>query len=216
MSELSQQIDTYITNLFGPRYDHPLFDDIHTAAQQAGLPSISISASQGHLMHVLAKIVGARRILEIGSLGGYSGAWLASALPPDGKLITLELEAKHAEVARANFKRAGLDERVTVLVGPASRSLERLIAEKAEPFDIVFIDADKGGYVGYLKQALQLIRKGGIILGDNTLSGGVLDGDASSGIGQFNQAIAQEQSLTSAIVPVMKSHVDGLSISVVG
>lgn len=215
MAELSVQIDSYINGVLGSRYDMALYDEILAEAEAAGLPSISISASQGQLLHVLVRLTGARRILEIGSLGGYSGTWLASALPENGKLVTLELDPKHAAVARSSFMRAGLDGKVTLIEGPAAESLDRLIAEGVKPFDLAFIDADKPGYVGYLAQALQLVRKGGVILGDNTLSHGVLEGDKEGGIAKFNKAIALEPRLTSAIVPVMKSHVDGLSISVV-
>lgn len=215
MAELSVQIDSYINGVLGHRYDMALYDEILTAAQAAGLPPISISASQGQLLHILVRLTGARRILEIGSLGGYSGTWLASALPDDGKLVTLELDPKHAAAAKSNFKRAGVYDKVTVIEGPASESLHRLIADDVEPFDMAFIDADKPGYVGYLHQALQLVRKGGVILGDNTLSHGVLEGDQDGGIAKFNKAVAQHPRLMSAIIPVMKDKVDGFSISIV-
>ncbi|HEY3329909.1 MAG TPA: O-methyltransferase [Capsulimonadaceae bacterium] len=211
----SQAIDNYITGLLGPRYDLAHYDALLAAAAAGGLPPISISASQGQLMHVLVKATGARRILEIGTLGGYSGTWMASALPDNGRMVSLELSQKHADVARANFEAGGLGDKVEIIVGAASDTLSRLIAENVEPFDIVFIDADKGGYVDYLTKALQLVRKGSLILGDNTLSEGVLDGATDTGIALFNAAMAAELRLTSALVPVMKSHLDGLSISVV-
>lgn len=211
----SLQIESYIGSLLGPRYSPQIFDDIVAAAQSARIPSMSVSASQGQLLHVLVKMIGARRILEIGSLAGYSGVWLASALPPDGKMITLELEKRHADVARENFSRAGLSGRVELRLGPAAQSLDALIAENVQPFDLIFIDADKEGYVGYLDRALRLIRKGGVILSDNTLSYGVLQGNEESPIGIFNHAVAKDKRLTSAMVPVMKSPVDGFTISIV-
>jgi predicted O-methyltransferase YrrM len=152
--------------------------------------------------------------LEIGTLGGYSGTWLASAMPAGGKLVSLELDPHHAQVATSNFERAGLAHVAEVVVGPAAESMDRLIASGVAPFDLIFIDADKPGYVAYLERALKLIRKGGLILGDNALSHGVLDGDLESGITKFNTAVAQSPTLTSALVPVMKHGVDGFTISI--
>src|ERR1700680_755776 len=137
-------LDRYIDDLFVP------CDDVLTAAleeaRKACLPEINVSPGQGKFLYLLAKIVGARRILEIGTLGGYSTIWLARALPEDGKLVTLELEAKHAEVATANIERAGLSSKVEVRLGPAAESLSQLQEEGVEPFDFIFIDADKEGY----------------------------------------------------------------------
>src|SRR5688572_21999370 len=126
------------------------------AAEAAGLPPISVSPPQGAMLALFARMVGARRILEVGTLGGYSAIWLARALPAGGRLVTLEIEPRHAEVARANLAAAGLGDRAEVIVGPAAASLERLHAEGAAPFDLSFIDADKASNDTYLQWALRL------------------------------------------------------------
>lgn len=144
------------------------------ACEAAGLPAISVSAPQGRLLQLLARQAGARRILEIGTLGGYSGIWLARALPPDGRLVTLELDPHHAEVARANFARAGLARRAEVRVGRALDTLATLQAEGAAPFDFTFIDADKGASAEYLDRAVRLSRPGALIVLDNVVRNGAL------------------------------------------
>jgi predicted O-methyltransferase YrrM len=142
------------------------------ANARAGLPSIDVSPLQGKLLHLLARIQGARRILEIGTLGGYSTIWLARALPAEGRLTTLELNPKHAEVARSNLARAGVAEKVDLIVGPALESLDRLRRENREPFDLIFIDADKTGYPEYLKRSIDLAHPGTVIIGDNVVRRG--------------------------------------------
>jgi len=145
-----------------------------------GLPDIDVSPAQGRMLHLLARMAGARRILEIGTLGGYSTIELARALPENGRLVTLELEPRHAEVARANIARAGLTDRVEVRVGPASETLLAMIAGDEAPFDFVFIDADKQGNAGYVDAALALSRPGTTIIVDNVVrEGGVLDADSA-------------------------------------
>lgn len=179
-----------------------------------GLPEINVSASEGKLLQVLALMSGARRILEIGTLGGYSTIWLARALPPDGKLITLELDPHHAEVARRSLACAGLAEKVEVRVGPALESLSQIEADGGSPFDLAFIDADKDGYVEYLKKAVPLVRPGGLILGDNTLPDAVLDPAADSGAKRYNTAVATHPDLVSIIFPVLRERgLDGLLVS---
>ncbi len=181
--------------------------------QREGLPGINVSASEGKVLHVLALLTGAKRILEIGTLGGYSATWLARALPPDGKLISLEIDPHHAEVARRNVERAGLADKVEVRVGPALESLARMEAEG--PFDLVFIDADKDGYVEYLRKVMPLVREGGLILGDNTLPDAVLDPAADSGTKRYNTAVAAHPDLVSILLPVLRGHgVDGLLVSI--
>lgn len=138
----------------------------------AGLPQIAVSAAQGKLLQLLVQIQGARRILEIGTLGGYSTIWMARALPADGRLVTLEYSARHAEVAGRNIARAGLDGVVEIRVGAALDSLPALAAEDPEPFDMVFIDADKDNNPHYLEWALQLTRPGSLIVVDNVVRGG--------------------------------------------
>jgi len=145
----------------------------------AGLPAIDVSALQGRFLHLLAKVHGARRILEIGTLGGYSTICLGRALPSEGKLITLELEESHARVARENISAAGLAERVEIRVGPALDSLIRLRAEKVEPFDFVFIDADKPNTGPYFERAMELCRSGSVIIADNVVRKGQV-ADAAS------------------------------------
>ena len=154
------------------------------ASAAAGLPAHGVSPTQGRLLELLARIQGARTILELGTLGAYSTIWLARALPPGGRLVTLELDAGYAEVARANLARAGLADVVEVRVGPARETLAALAAEGHDPFDFVFIDADKAGNAEYLAAALELSRPGTLIVADNVIRGGaVLDGDDASAVG---------------------------------
>lgn len=142
------------------------------ASEEAGLPQIAVSAPQGKLLQLFAQIQGARNILEIGTLGGYSTIWLARALPADGRLISLEYSPRHAEVATRNIARAGLDELVEIRVGPALESLPRLADEDPAPFDLVFVDADKNNNPHYLEWALKLTRPGSLIIVDNVVRGG--------------------------------------------
>ena len=142
------------------------------ASSASGLPAYAVSPAQGKLLFLLAQIQGARSILELGTLGGYSTIWLARALPPDGTLVTLEASPKHAEVAHANIANAGLADRVEFRVGSALDTLPQLAAEGRAPFDLVFIDADKSGYPTYLDWALKLTRPGSVIVADNCIRGG--------------------------------------------
>jgi len=206
-----QQLDAFISRLFAPEDDA-----LKTALadMEAGkLPPINVSASEGKMLHVLARAIAAKRILEVGTLGGYSTIWLARALPADGKLISLELDPHHADVARQNVARAGLADKVEIRVGPASESLAKM-AGAEPPFDLAFIDADKDGYVGYLEQVVPLVRPGGLILGDNTLTHSALDPNADTGITRYNAAVAARTDLVSVIVPTLRNDIDGLLISV--
>jgi predicted O-methyltransferase YrrM len=142
------------------------------ASIEAGLPSIQVSAAQGKLLYLLALAQGAKRILEVGTLGGYSAMWLARALPADGRLVTLEVNSHHAEVARRNFVAAKVADRIELLVGPGLESLARLRAEGVAPFDLVFIDADKVNNLSYVQAALELSRVGTLIMVDNVVRGG--------------------------------------------
>jgi predicted O-methyltransferase YrrM len=155
-------------------------EDALEANACAGLPAIDVAPSQGKLLHLLARVQGARRILEIGTLGGYSTIWLARALPSDGQLVTLELEPKHAAVANSNIQRAGLSSLVDIRVGPALDSLAALHAEKPAPFDFIFLDADKPNYPNYLEWAVQLSRPGTLILADNVVREGFILEEAST------------------------------------
>ncbi|MFZ1768150.1 MAG: O-methyltransferase [Caldilinea sp.] len=208
-----QNYDHYISQLFAVEDD--LLRATRATMAQEGLPSINISASEGQLLHLLALMSGARRILEIGALGGYSAIWLARALPADGKLITLELDEHHAAVARRNLNAAGLGAKVEVRVGPALATLTAMQQAGEALFDLIFIDADKDGYVGYLQKAVTLVREGGLILADNTLPDAVLDEKGDSGAKRYNAAVAAHPALASSIAPVLRQEgMDGLTISI--
>jgi predicted O-methyltransferase YrrM len=170
----TQAVDAYVVGkLLTP---DPALDAAMARNVSAGLPAIDVSAAQGKMLHLFARMAGARRILEVGTLGGYSTIWLARALPPGGQLVTLELDPHHADTARANIAAAGLADRVDIRIGPASETLDAMIAAGEAPFDLVFIDADKEGNVAYLKAALALARPGTTIIVDNVVrEGGVLD-----------------------------------------
>jgi predicted O-methyltransferase YrrM len=190
-------VDQYIEGLFVGA--DPALEAALEASTAASLPAIAVSPSQGKLLQILATSIGARRILEIGTLGGYSTIWMARALPPDGRLITLELEQKHADVARANFSRAGVSHLVDVRVGPALELLPSLGGDG--PFDVIFIDADKGGYTEYLSWAIRLSRAGTLIIADNVVRDGKITDAASTdanvqGIRRFNDALAKERRVT--------------------
>ncbi len=216
--ELATRVDRYVEDLFVPP-DQALADGL-AEAQAQGLPVIQVSANEGKLLHLIARIAGAARILEIGTLGGYSGAWLARALPATGVLVTLEVDPHHAQVARRNLARAGLAERVDIRVGPAAQTLRQMIAAGEPPFDLVFIDADKEGYCEYLELCLPLTRRGSVILADNLIRGGrVLEERPTEANARaakaFNEAIARHPRLTSLVLPIIRDKLDGLSISIV-
>ena len=211
--QTSPDFDDYISRLFAPE------DDALRATREEinreSMPRIYVSPSEGKTLHLLALLVRAKRILEIGTLGGYSTTWLARALPEDGQLISLEIDPHHAAVARRNLERADLSEKVEVRLGPAAQTLKHLQASDELPFDLVFIDADKDGYPQYLELSLPLIRDGGLILADNTLSPAVLDPQADTGITRYNNAVAAHPNLVSVIVPVLRSRgIGGLLISI--
>jgi caffeoyl-CoA O-methyltransferase len=217
-ADLIARIDHYIEQLYVPR--DPTLTQGLADAEAAGLPAINISANQGKLLYLLAKIAGARRILEIGTLGGYSTTWLARALPRDGVMVTLEVNPHHAEVARTNLERSVPGKSIDLRVGNATDTLERMIAAREQPFDLVFIDADKPAYVTYLELALQLSRAGTVILADNLVRHGhVLDDapqdESARAAKAFNAVIAAHPRLESIILPLVRDSVDGMSISVV-
>jgi predicted O-methyltransferase YrrM len=216
--QLMRHIDQYIEHLFVPR-DAALSQGLKDA-QAAGLPSINVSANEGKLLYVIAKMAKARRVLEIGTLGGYSTTWLARALPPDGKLITLELDSKHADVARRNLDRNGVGDRVEIRIGRAIDSLRKMIAAGEAAFDVIFIDADKPSYLDYLNLALQLSQPGTIILADNTIRNGrVMEANPpeenARSARAYNDAIASHPQLDSIVLPIIREAIDGLAISIV-
>jgi predicted O-methyltransferase YrrM len=212
-------VDQYISDLFIP--PDPALDAALASSDAAGLPAISVSVTQGKLLHLLARMQSARNILEIGTLGGYSTIWLARALPPDGHLISLELDPKHAEVAGANLKCAGVANVAEIRLGRAIDSLQQLVAEKRGPFDFIFIDADKQGYAEYLKWSLKLSRRGTLIVADNVVRAGNVIDPASTdanvqGIQKFNQVVAAEKRVTAtAIQTVGSKGYDGLAFVLV-
>ena len=185
----------------------------------AGLPEIDVSPLQGKFLHILARMTGARRILEIGALGGYSTIWLARALPADGRLVTLEFAPEHAEVARGNIARAGLAERVEIRVGAALDSLPGLAGEP--PFDFVFIDADKANNAAYLDWALRLSRKGGVIVCDNVVRSGRVadaagaDADIVGTRRMFDRLAAEPRLTATAVQTVGAKGWDGFAIAIV-
>jgi predicted O-methyltransferase YrrM len=216
--KLAQQVDDYIEQLLVP-YDTALEQGLKDA-EAAGLPAINVSANEGKLLYLIAKMAKAKRVLEIGTLGGYSTIWLARALPSDGKLITLELDQKHAEVARKNLDRASVGDRVEVRVGKASDSLKQMIDQHEASFDVIFIDADKAGYVDYLNLSIQLTHSGSIILADNLIRNGRVmeqnpSDDNARGAKAYNEAMAAEPKLDSIILPIIRTNLDGISISIV-
>src|SRR5205823_2568734 len=191
------------------------------ASSKAGLPAIAVSPSQGKLLHLMARAQGARRILEIGTLGGYSTIWLARALPADGRLVTLESDPKHAEVARANIARAGLTHVVELRLGKALDTLPELAAEGRGPFDLIFIDADKPSNADYFAWALRLARRGSVIVVDNVVRGGAVIDAASAdanvqGARRFYDALAAEpRVVATAIQTVGSKGYDGFAIALV-
>ncbi len=217
--ELWSAVDAYLVDLLLPA--DPVLDETLTTSAAAGLPGISVAPSQGKLLMLLARMQGARRILEIGTLGGYSTIWLARALAADGRLITLEFEPKHAQVAQANLVRAGLANRVEVQVGAAVDSLAKLVASGIEPFDFIFIDADKESYAEYLEWALRLSRLGTVIVADNVIRRGAVTDPASAdprvqGIRRFYARLAAEPCLAAtAIQTVGSKGYDGFALALV-
>ena len=182
----------------------PVLEAALEASVAAGLPSIQVSASQGKLLHLLALAHGSRRILEVGTLGGYSTLWLARALPSDGQLVTLELEPRHAEVARRNFARAGLVERIELHVGPALDTLAQLRSGQVAPFDFVFIDADKPNNLAYVQAAVDMSRAGTLIVVDNVVRDGAVIAKrrdaAGEGVLRMTDWISREPRLSATVI----------------
>jgi len=212
-------VDRYITDLL--LEPDPALDAALESSAAAGLPSIQVSAAHGKMLHLLARAIGARRILEIGTLGGYSAIWLGRALPKDGRLLTLERDPKHAEVARANLERAGLAKVAEVRIGRAVDSLRKLAAEGGDRFDLVFIDADKPSYPDYLEWSLKLSRRGTVIVADNVVRGGAVIDPSSDdpnvqGMRRFHERLAAEKRVTAtAIQTVGTKGYDGFALAVV-
>lgn len=212
-------VDRYFEDvLLGP---DPALQEALEASEAAGLPGISVSPLQGKLLFLLARLQGARRILEIGTLGGYSAIWMARALPADGRLVTLEVDAGHAEVARANLERAGVAHLVDVRLGAALETLPRLAEEGAGPFDLTFIDADKPALPDYFRWALRLSHPGSLIVVDNVVREGEVLDEASddprvTGVRRLNELLAAEPRVTAtAIQTVGRKKHDGMALVLV-
>lgn len=215
-NDLFERVDAYIDGLFAP--SDAMLDGAVARSRAAEMPEIQISAGQGKLLYLLAKLIGARRILELGTLAGYSTIWLARALPPGGRVVTMEFSAAHAEVARQNFAAAGLVDRIEVIVGAALESLPGLVARREPLFDMVFIDADKNNYPAYLDLVVPLTRPGGLILADNVIRGGKVlvagSTDAQvAGAAVFNSKLAADARLEAIVLQQVgvKGH-DGLAV----
>jgi predicted O-methyltransferase YrrM len=212
-------VDEYINDLV-VRPDASL-DAAAEASVAAGLPPISVSPAHGKLLFVLAKMLGARSILEIGTLGGYSTIWMARALPADGRVITLEADPKHAEVARANFVRAGVGDTIELRLGKALDTLPKVAADGRGPFDLIFIDADKPNIPEYFSWALKFSRLGSLIIVDNVVRDGAVIDAASSdpsiqGVRRFNKMLAAETRVSATEIQTVGSKgYDGFAIAVV-
>jgi predicted O-methyltransferase YrrM len=219
MEKIWAEVDDYLAGLLAP-HDAALTQALDTN-HAAGLPSIDVPPLLGKFLDVMIRTTGARRVLEIGTLGGYSTIWMARALPPDGLLVTLELEARHAEVARENLKAAGVAERVEIRVGPALDTMRSLHADGAEPFDLIFIDADKKGLPEYLEASLELAHRGTVIITDNVVRDGQVADPGTTdphvrGVQRFLEMAAKEPRLSMTAIPTVGARgYDGFAIGVV-
>ncbi|BCB03623.1 O-methyltransferase [Bacillus sp. KH172YL63] len=215
MTSTWKAVDEYYTEKL--QVSDPVMDAVLEENGKAGLPAIDVSANQGKFLSLLAQMQGAKRILEIGTLGGYSTIWLARALPSDGKVVTLEYSEKHAEVAAGNIRNAGLEEKVEIRVGAALDTLPELEGE----FDFIFIDADKQNNANYLEWALRLSRPGTVIITDNVVRGGKVideksDDESVQGVRRFADMLADEPRIDSTAVQTVGSKgYDGFVLGIV-
>ncbi len=208
MSETWTAVDNYYSQLLNA--SDPVLEKVLAESEAAGLPAIQVSPLQGRMLMLLVQAIGAHRVLEIGTLGGYSSIWLARGLPRDGTLVSLEAAPRHAEVARANIAQAGFADMVEVKLGPAADSLAALVQEGVRPFDLVFIDADKPSYPAYLEWALKLTWPGSLIVADNMVRDGKVieadsDDEAVRGVRQFNEMLAKADRLTATAIQTVGS-----------
>jgi predicted O-methyltransferase YrrM len=217
--ETWKHVDEYFTDALIPSGNG--FNAALDANRKADLPAIDVTPLQGKFLELLVRSTGARRVLEMGTLGGYSTLWLASALPANGIVVTLELEPRHAEVAVHNLKTAGLADKVDLRIGPAAKSLQVLHAEHTAPFDFIFIDADKASYPEYLEWSMKLSRPGTLIVADNVVRDGrVIDAESPDpniqGVRRFTELIGAEPRLNTTVLQTVGSKgYDGFAISVV-
>jgi len=212
-------VDNYISNLL--LAPDPVLSNTEAAIEASGIPSISVSPNQGQFLHLLARLCQAKKILEVGTLGGYSTIWMARALPANGKLVSLEIDPKHAAVAQKNIEGAGLQNIVDIRIGKAIDLLPELEAAGEGPFDMIFIDADKPPYAEYFEWAIKLSRPGTLIVTDNVIrEGKVLNEDSDDpmvkGAHRFNKALAANPAVTATIIQTVgsKEH-DGMALAVV-
>jgi len=217
--EVWTAVDKYIADLLVP--SDPALEAALQAASAAGLPPIQVSSVQGKLLHLLARACGARQVLEIGTLGGYSTIWLARALPAGGRVVTLEADPKHAEVSRSNFARAGLSNMIELRLGPALETLPKLASEGRGTFDLIFIDANKSQMAEYFDWALKLARAGTVIVADNVIRDGAVLNAASSdadiqGVRRFNERLAAEKRVSATEIQTVGSKgYDGFAFALV-
>jgi len=209
---VEQRLQRYVEELFA--VEDAVLARVRARHAEAGLPNIHISPDEGKLLHVLLRAVGARTVLEIGSLAGYSGIWLARALPPDGRLTTIEKDVRHAALARGAYADAGLTGQVRLLEGDARQVLRTLVPG----FDAVFVDADKEPLAEYFEQSVRLLRSGGLLLCDNAFFHGAVvdDGDrsaAAEGVRAFNRLAATDPRVVSAVAPIRDGVVIGVKVS---
>lgn len=212
-------VDEYLGTLFVG--EDEALEAALEASSTAGLPPISVSATQGKLLQLLIEVRGAKNVLEIGTLGGYSAIWMARGLPADGRLVTLEVDSKHAEVARSNVARAGLAPLVEVVLGPAAETLPKLAADGRGPFDLVFIDADKTGYPEYLRWSTELTRRGSLIIADNVVRNGAVADAASKDVAvqavrRYHELVAADPRLEATVIQTVgvKGY-DGFGVALV-
>lgn len=219
MQETWRRVDDYFAERLTPADE--AMDAALAANRAAGLPPIDVTRLQGRFLELLVRMSGARRVLEIGTLGGYSTLWMARALPADGRLVTLECEPHHADVARENLRRAGMLGRVDLRLGQALESLAALKQAKAEPFDLIFVDADKTGYTEYLEWALKLSRPGTVIAADNVVREGKVaqkghPDENVQGVQRFTERMAAEPRLSATVLQLVSGKgYDGIALAVV-
>jgi len=217
--DIWNQVDQYYTVALIPNGDD--FDAALVANRDAGLPPIDVTPLQGKFLDILVRATGSKRILEIGTLGGYSTLWIARALPDDGEVVTLELESHHAHIAKQNLEAAGFACRVDLRIGPAAESLAALVQKQVAPFDFIFIDADKASYPDYLQWSLKLSRPGALIVADNVVRDGkVIDPENPDpyirGVRRFTEMVSAEPRLrATALQTVAGKGYDGFIIAVV-
>lgn len=218
-NKIFEDVDNYIEKLLIPQHEALLKAEESLVTEN--IPQISVSPNQGKLLQIMALCCNAKKILEIGTLAGYSTIWMAGALPEDGKLITIEFEPHHAEVAKKNITRAGLDSKVEIITGKALEILEKMIEDNTESFDMIFIDADKPPYTEYFQLALKLSHTGTIIIADNVIRNGDILHENSSdekvlGVQRFNKFLSECKEVNATIIQTVGvKEYDGMAIAVV-